>query len=194
MTASVDPNDIMLPMDKLGLPATVDDDDILLGEPNLSDSIKIDQLLEEGQKSSKSTPRKSPRTSPRNMSSQSPKKSNRMNQSVLSLYNSQVNKQDNVKVVIRVRPINEREKAGGPASKVDLCLSVERNEEIILDRGMHNKTFTFDYVATQDSEQHELFGRIAQPIADACLQGYNGTIFAYGQTGSGKTFTIQGPT
>ena len=42
MTASVDPNDIMLPMDKLGLPATVDDDDILLGEPNLSDSIKIE--------------------------------------------------------------------------------------------------------------------------------------------------------
>ncbi len=35
--------------------------------------------------------------------------------------------------------------------------------------------------------------KIAQPIADSCLQGYNGSIFAYGQTGSGKTFTIQGP-
>lgn len=32
------------------------------------------------------------------------------------------------------------------------------------------------------------------PIADSCLQGYNGSIFAYGQTGSGKTYTIQGPT
>lgn len=29
---------------------------------------------------------------------------------------------DNVKVVIRVRPVNEREKAGGPAEKVKLCL------------------------------------------------------------------------
>ena len=55
---------------------------------------------------------------------------------------------DNVKVVIRVRPINEREKAGGPADKVKLCLAVERNEKVILDRGMDQKTFTFDHVAT----------------------------------------------
>jgi hypothetical protein len=33
---------------------------------------------------------------------------------------------------------------------------------------------------------------VGRPIADACLEGYHGTIFAYGQTGSGKTFTIQG--
>ena len=60
---------------------------------------------------------------------------------------------DNVKVVIRVRPVNEREKGGGPAEKVKQCLVVERNEKVILDRGMDQKTFTFDYVATQESEQ-----------------------------------------
>jgi len=38
-----------------------------------------------------------------------------------------------------------------------------------------------------------IFNHIAKPIADSCLQGYNGTIFAYGQTGAGKTYTIQGP-
>jgi len=76
---------------------------------------------------------------------------------------------DNVKVVIRVRPINEREKAGGSLERVKLCLSVERNEKIILDRGMDQKTFTFDYVATQDSEQSVLFEKIAKPIADSCL-------------------------
>ena len=59
---------------------------------------------------------------------------------------------DNVKVVIRVRPINERERAGAPIDKVKQCLTVERNEKIILDRGVDQKTFTFDYVATQDSE------------------------------------------
>ena len=101
---------------------------------------------------------------------------------------------DNVKVVIRVRPINERERGGGSLEKVKLCLTVERNEKMILDRGMDQKTFTFDYVATQDSEQSVLFERIARPITESCLQGYNGSIFAYGQTGSGKTFTIQGPT
>ena len=55
---------------------------------------------------------------------------------------------DNVKVVIRVRPINEREKGGGSLEKVKQCLVVERNEKLILDRGMDQKTFTFDYVAT----------------------------------------------
>ena len=39
-------------------------------------------------------------------------------------------------MVIRVRPINEREKGGGPLEKVKQCLVVERNEKLILDRGM----------------------------------------------------------
>lgn len=47
-----------------------------------------------------------------------------------------------------MRPINERERAGGPLEKVKQCLAVERNEKIILDRGVDQKTFTFDYVAT----------------------------------------------
>ena len=79
-----------------------------------------------------------------------------------------------------MRPINDRERGSGPVGKVKLCLAVERNEKVTLDRGMDQKTFTFDYVATQESEQHELFERIAKPIADSCLQGYNGSIFAYG--------------
>jgi kinesin family protein 15 len=29
-------------------------------------------------------------------------------------------------------------------------------------------------------------------VVDACIAGYNATIFAYGQTGSGKTFTMSG--
>lgn len=34
--------------------------------------------------------------------------------------------------------------------------------------------------------------QIGKPLSNACLHGYNGTIFAYGQTGSGKTHTILG--
>ena len=69
-------------------------------------------------------------------------------------------------------------------------MQVEDHTKIVLDRGADSKNFTFDYVAGIDSTQEEIFLRIAQPIADSCLQGYNGTIFAYGQSGSGKTFTI----
>lgn len=43
---------------------------------------------------------------------------------------------DNVKVVIRVRPINDREKGAGSLDKVKQCLVVENNEKLILDRGM----------------------------------------------------------
>lgn len=42
----------------------------------------------------------------------------------------------------------------------------------------------------ENIEQGTIFNKIARPIADGCLEGYNGTIFAYGQTGAGKTFTI----
>lgn len=108
------------------------------------------------------------------------------------------NSKDNVKVVIRVRPLNEREKSkyrfasltidGGGNKK---CVNVENETSIALDG---YKPFNFDYVADEDVEQNVIFKQIAQPITDCCLEGYNGTIFAYGQTGSGKTFTIQGPT
>ena len=45
-----------------------------------------------------------------------------------------------------------------------------------------------DARATQD----EVFERVAEPVVDSVLEGFNGTIFAYGQTGSGKTFTLTG--
>ena len=40
--------------------------------------------------------------------------------------------------------------------------------------------------------QVDVYNRVARPIVDNVLEGYNGTIFAYGQTGTGKTFTMEG--
>ena len=48
----------------------------------------------------------------------------------------------------------------------------------------------FDYVFGQDSSQDSVFNRIARPVVDDVLKGFNGTIFAYGQTGTGKTYTM----
>lgn len=160
-------------------------DENLLSTPSASEKKStVNSLLSEEDSLSVFEPAKS--------MTQSAKKSMKARQSLAML--STTAQKDNVKVVIRVRPVNERERGNGPSDKVKLCLHVERNEEITLDRGTDQKTFTFDYVATQKSEQSEIFDMIARPIADSCLQGYNGSIFAYGQTGSGKTFTIQGPT
>ena len=98
--------------------------------------------------------------------------------------------QDNVKVVVRVRPLSEKEERN--AQGKNRCLNVESGT-ILLDRGFDVKKFNFDYVGQENIEQSVMFNHIAKPIADSCMQGYNGTIFAYGQTGSGKTYTIQGP-
>ena len=42
------------------------------------------------------------------------------------------------------------------------------------------KTFTFDSVYDQDSEQENIFAETAYPVCANVMEGYNGTIFAYG--------------
>lgn len=98
---------------------------------------------------------------------------------------------DNVKVAIRVRPLNQKEKSECIGK---LCISVDiSNNRIIMESKANPKSFTYDFVGDQDITQEELFEVIGRPIASSCLAGYNGTIFAYGQTGGGKTHTILGP-
>ena len=70
---------------------------------------------------------------------------------------------------------------------------VENETTVIVDSKPDYKVFNFDFVGDENLDQSTVFNRIAKPIADGCLEGYNGSIFAYGQTGAGKTFTIQGP-
>uniref|UniRef100_A0A1I7ZH11 Kinesin-like protein n=2 Tax=Steinernema glaseri TaxID=37863 RepID=A0A1I7ZH11_9BILA len=101
---------------------------------------------------------------------------------------------DNVRVVVRCRPLSDQELAEGydSAVKVDaqnssitvVNPSPQNNEPI--------KTFTFDAVFDADSDQMTVYNRTARSIVENVLKGYNGTIFAYGQTGTGKTHTMSG--
>lgn len=95
-----------------------------------------------------------------------------------------------IKVAIRVRPLSQRELQDPNQQS---CINIENGTIVELDKAGDLKTFKFDFVGDQDIDQLNMFNHIAKPIADSCLQGYNGTIFAYGQTGAGKTYTIQGP-
>ncbi|XP_078481618.1 kinesin-like protein KIF3A [Ciona intestinalis] len=99
---------------------------------------------------------------------------------------------DNVKVVVRCRPFNTKEKSAQyrQAVKVEEVrgqISVEKSNS-----SEPPKTFTFDTVFGPDSKQVDVYNLTARPIVDSVLEGYNGTIFAYGQTGTGKTFTMEG--
>uniref|UniRef100_K7FWU8 Kinesin-like protein n=1 Tax=Pelodiscus sinensis TaxID=13735 RepID=K7FWU8_PELSI len=100
---------------------------------------------------------------------------------------------DNVKVVVRCRPFNEREKA--MCYKMAVNVDEMRGTITVHKTDSSNeppKTFTFDTVFGQESKQLDVYNLTARPIIDSVLEGYNGTIFAYGQTGTGKTFTMEG--
>uniref|UniRef100_H2T4J9 Kinesin-like protein n=1 Tax=Takifugu rubripes TaxID=31033 RepID=H2T4J9_TAKRU len=100
---------------------------------------------------------------------------------------------DNVKVVVRCRPLNQKEVIMGFKSSVD----VDEIRGTVTVHKLENpqeppKTFTFDTVFGPDSKQLDVYNLTARPIIESVLEGYNGTIFAYGQTGTGKTFTMEG--
>uniref|UniRef100_A0AAQ4RPQ7 Kinesin-like protein n=1 Tax=Gasterosteus aculeatus aculeatus TaxID=481459 RepID=A0AAQ4RPQ7_GASAC len=100
---------------------------------------------------------------------------------------------DNVKVVVRCRPFNQKEKM---MSHKQAVIVDEIRGTITVNKleSPHEppKSFTFDTVFGPDSKQLDVYNLTARPIVDSVLEGYNGTIFAYGQTGTGKTFTMEG--
>ncbi|KAG8228748.1 hypothetical protein J437_LFUL009670 [Ladona fulva] len=102
---------------------------------------------------------------------------------------------ENVRVVVRVRPLSEEEVQAGHKKVVQVntvqgMVTVEN--PCPSSPGEPARTFTFDLVFDVDSKQADVYNEIARPIVSKVLEGYNGTIFAYGQTGTGKTFTMQG--
>lgn len=102
-------------------------------------------------------------------------------------------KVETVKVAIRCRPLNSKEKNNGNTRIVNV--NNERGEVCVSkpsDMDAKPKTFTFDFSYGPDSTQKQVYDQCASQIVKSCLEGYNGTIFAYGQTGTGKTFTMEG--
>lgn len=101
---------------------------------------------------------------------------------------------DNVKVCVRCRPLNEKETSTNNKQVV----SVDRERGTVSVRnpdasgGEPPKVYSFDHVFAPDSKQVDIYNLISRPIVDAVLEGFNGTVFAYGQTGTGKTFTMEG--
>ncbi|GMF54192.1 unnamed protein product [Phytophthora fragariaefolia] len=55
------------------------------------------------------------------------------------------------------------------------------------------RLFQFDGNLNESSDQKTVYERVAAPIVEDVMAGYNGTILAYGQTATGKTHTMVGP-
>uniref|UniRef100_A0A4W4FN47 Kinesin motor domain-containing protein n=1 Tax=Electrophorus electricus TaxID=8005 RepID=A0A4W4FN47_ELEEL len=98
-----------------------------------------------------------------------------------------------VRVVVRCRPLNDREKALN--CKMVVSVDTSRCQCFIQKPGTTEeppKQFTFDGTYFISHHTEEMYNEIAYPLVEGVTEGYNGTIFAYGQTGSGKSFTMQG--
>jgi len=99
-----------------------------------------------------------------------------------------------VKVVVRCRPLNQKE------------LNEKRDDIVTIDKDLGQisirpskdapadqaKTFTFNAVYGPDSQQRDVYDETAFPLVEQVFDGYNGTIFAYGQTGCGKSWSMMG--
>ncbi|XP_052061980.1 kinesin-like protein KIF28 isoform X12 [Mytilus californianus] len=115
-----------------------------------------------------------------------------------------------VKVAVRVRPFNQREK--DRTSK--LIIKMQDQMTTIANPETPNeepKKFSFDYSYwshdgfTEDSDgilvdkpgskyasQRRVFEDLGQGVLDNAFEGYNCSLFAYGQTGSGKSYSMVG--
>ncbi|XP_027136956.1 kinesin-like protein KIF13B isoform X3 [Larimichthys crocea] len=111
----------------------------------------------------------------------------------------------NVKVAVRVRPMNRREKELNTKCVVEMV----KNQTILHPSGgnlgkgdsrSQSKVFAYDYcfwsMDETDKEkfagQEVVFQCLGESLLRNAFQGYNACIFAYGQTGSGKSYTMMG--
>ena len=104
---------------------------------------------------------------------------------LISLYYPQINyifflkvkndSNDNVRVVVRCRPLNEKEK--GMNCKVAVKCDEVRGTVSITTEGKGGdppKVFTFDRVFGPESKQTDVYNDAARPIVESVIEGYNG--------------------
>jgi len=102
---------------------------------------------------------------------------------------------ENVRVVVRVRPLTEREERKGDE---ELVSCGDRSVQVVdisksSGRTMTGTAYQFNQCFGAECTQEQLFeGCGVLPLLDHVLEGYSATVFAYGPTGSGKTYTITG--
>ena len=105
--------------------------------------------------------------------------------------------EETVKVLVRCRPMNARERALNATcvvamdSAVGKC-SLSKPASMRQDANEQPKEFSFDGVYDVDSCTKNIYEDLCFPLVEGVLEGYNGTVFAYGQTGCGKSFSMEG--
>ncbi|ORY85511.1 P-loop containing nucleoside triphosphate hydrolase protein [Protomyces lactucae-debilis] len=117
-----------------------------------------------------------------------------------------------IRVVVRVRPLNARERARNARCLIKMHPSTQAttiypptddqdpaNARALRRKLEEQKTFTFDHSlwSVDEADPHfapqaALHDRLGREFVQHALEGYNCCILAYGQTGSGKTHSMAG--
>ena len=107
--------------------------------------------------------------------------------------NSNSSSSESVRVVIRVRPLNESE-IKEKCVNVWHCDKKQHSIYLIDNKGkiVLNRYYTFDNIILPTEKTKELYLSSINDVVNSVMKGFNGTVFAYGQTSSGKTYTMMG--
>ncbi|XP_034482837.1 kinesin-like protein Klp68D [Drosophila innubila] len=99
-----------------------------------------------------------------------------------------------VQVVVRCRPMSNRERTEGSPEVVNVYPNrgVVELQNVVDANKEQRKVFTYDAAYDATATQTTLYHEVVFPLVSSVLEGFNGCIFAYGQTGTGKTFTMEG--
>ncbi|XP_050365762.1 kinesin-like protein KIN-7F [Argentina anserina] len=105
-------------------------------------------------------------------------------------------KEEKILVSVRVRPLNDKEKAKNEVSdwKCFRNTVMYNNNTTQADRPSSPSAYSFDRVFGNNSSTKQVYEEGAKEVALSVVSGINSTIFAYGQTSSGKTYTMNGVT
>eukprot|EP00038_Savillea_parva_P007589 m.171191 g.171191 ORF g.171191 m.171191 type:complete len:1061 (-) comp13345_c0_seq1:363-3545(-) len=103
-----------------------------------------------------------------------------------------------VKVAVRVRPLNSREKKMN--AKVIIKMIGKQTQIQNPSMPADIKKFSFDHSYNSMCEptdreyitQSQVYNDLGKDVVNSCFEGYNACVFAYGQTGSGKSYTMMG--
>eukprot|EP01044_Picomonas_judraskeda_P010314 COSAG03_NODE_1316_length_4341_cov_5.833333_3_plen_145_part_00 len=108
---------------------------------------------------------------------------------------------ENVRVVVRLRPLSQAELAvdqgevvrvGADRRSIQVLLPAEQDFAGNTRNTM--KKFELDGCLDPGTTQDQAFDHSGvKELLDAALDGFSATVFAYGQTGSVKTYTMAGP-
>lgn len=108
------------------------------------------------------------------------------------LHNLVLDLKGNIRVFVRCRPINAKEKQLEPEGEVTVDFKDDLQVGIYEAAHARRKWFDFDACFQPTTTQSKVFEEV-EPLATSVLDGYKVCIFAYGQTGSGKTHSMAGP-